>query len=242
MYQYEKAKYNKLFYTAALCMLIGLIARVSYHIAYPVPVRDSYKYVELIENWNKGIKATNRIPPLSIYIMGIPNRITGYDVYKGGIILNEILSLCTIYVFIQIMSLFTNSNGLLFCIGFAFSTHPTLVKLSGQLLRESPFLFLLCLSLKHMILYLKHIGNQYTNIVLSAFFVSSACFCRYESIELVIITILLLLFLKTKKPIKIISLYLLSFVLSTFFILYYLGLSYIYLNTFIVKLRYMLAI
>ena len=87
------------------------------------------------------------------------------------------------------------------CVGIIAATHPTLVHYSCQMLRENSFLFFNCLSIVFFINYIKTLHPQ--DIFASSFFVTSACLCRYEAFEvLVILCILLFLNWKVNYRIK----------------------------------------
>lgn len=174
-------------------MVIGSITRIVYCWKYPVPVRDSYIYSELILEWNETGKLDDEriVPPLGLFIIGLPNKLWGIDVIKGGVCINIILSLLTNSIFVLIGSKFIKSSIVLTLTGIAIATHPQLVHYSCQALRESSYIFFTTCSL--YIVLEKGVKSNTIRIILCGTFTALAILCRYEACENIIIYLFILL-------------------------------------------------
>ena len=195
-------KNNVFFYVILGCLIIGAITRIVYCLRYPVPVRDSFEYYEIIDVWNK----TGRIPkgdcapPLALFLLRLPSALFGLNILDGGICVNVLLSLLSIIVFMRLAQFFVSSWFFSVLIGIIFATHPQLVHLSCQPIREIPYLFFTILSIYAVILYAKR--NRGYFLALCSFFTGCAILCRYEAIENIFLILLMILVLKGKKSLK----------------------------------------
>ena len=184
------------------CLAIGFIVRFFYLLVYPVPVRDSFKYMMFIESWlETGEYPTNYpFPPLSVYLLKLPHELCNCDLIRSGIVVNMVLGLLIIVLIIKISSNLNCSICYSTCLGLIAATHPTLVHYSCQVLRENSFLFFCCLSVLSMISYLKKHNIIY--YIASSFFIVSSCLCRYEAMELIVVLGVVILFLNKEKKRK----------------------------------------
>ena len=200
---YLSKKTNLLFLINVICVIAGGIVRIAYCFNYPVPVRDSYVYYDLIEKWNRTgeIPLDKVIPPLGLYLLRMPCHLLFCDIIKGSICINIILSLSTIVVFIVLSSKILKSNALLLLCGIMFASHPRLVQYSCQATRETSYLFFTCNALFIILYYVKTCRVWY--LVLSGVLACCAIMCRYEGFEsFVICFFCILLAQNTKLSIK----------------------------------------
>lgn len=175
------------------CTAIGGIIRILYCWKYPIPVRDSYKYYETIQQWNLTQNIPNsHFPPLGLYIMRLPSIVfNNLDVLKGGIILNVVLGLLLIILTIHLSYYISNSYMIALISGIIVATHPMMVELSCQMLRENSYLICCILFAYCMLKYLSN--NKKRNIISASFFSTCAVLCRFEALELSIILVVLIL-------------------------------------------------
>ena len=202
-----REKHRELCFLAIL--IIGYLTRLVYIISYPVPSRDSYNYRNIIEIWN----ATNElstdlnVPPLGLFILKIPNALFGYELIKGGILVNTIIGLLIIALLMKLSLLLTNSTLIMIVTGVLASTYPTLVKYSCQMLRDNAFLLFYLMSLYFILSYVLKKKTAYVFVAGASGI--SACLCRHEGIEILVLSFMLI-FLKKTKRIKAVCIYLIS--------------------------------
>lgn len=195
-------------------LVVGLIIRLIYIIKYPVPVRDSFRYLGLIEEWNLSgkIPLDDKYPPLGLFFLRIPSIYFDCDAIKGGILVNMVLGLLIIYLCIRISKAITKSSCFSFAAGILAATHPTLVEYSCQMLRENSYLAFCCLTVLTMISYVSCFGI--VKLVLSGCFSSLAHLCRHESLELMFAVLVVVLLSGIRKPYKKQVIYLFIFFVS----------------------------
>lgn len=182
------------------CVALGGLIRVIYCIVYPVPVRDSFKYKEFIELWDYSgiIPGKSYYPPLSIFILKIPYSLFGYDVIKGGTIINIVLGLGIIIALIKIAYALFPSKAAALCSGILVATHPTLIHYSCQMTRENSYLFFSCLATYFFIKSLTRTSKLFY-VAYAAIFSSCALLCRFEALELFAIFVLWITFSNLKS-------------------------------------------
>lgn len=214
-----------LFLINVLCVLIGGLTRVLYCWKYPVPARDAYSYRNFIEEWiNTGTIPEGRTPPLGSYLMKLPAEHLHCDILLGGTSVNVLLGVWTILVLIKISKEITHSNLIAAFTGIFAATHPFLVQHSCQAIRESSYLFFICVSILFFVHYFKSKYIYY--LLLSSFFSAAAFLCRMEALELFIIFGVITLLLKRnglKKRIEDFGIWCTSYVGSFLLITYCIG-------------------
>lgn len=216
---------NTLFWLSIACAVLAGTTRVLYCWKYPVPARDAFTYKSFMELWNSSgiFPMTDNFPPLSIYLLKIPASLFFYDTIKGGVIVNVILGIAIIILLVNISHKIIPSYSVATAIGCIAATHPSLIHYSCQMLRENSYLFFTSLWILSITDFLKK--KKVINIAFAGLFTSAACLCRFEALELFIISCIIIMFWsKTKNSIK---LKILGFYVSVFF------LSHILIMTFI---------
>ncbi len=197
---------NKTAYVYVLSVLMGLIVRLLYCIIFPVQPRDTYKYVEIIQEWESTGVLQDKIDffPLSLWIMKIPHRFFRYDIVKGGIIVNLLLGIMIIIITMKIIeSVFGSKNGLLLFTGIILATHFALIHYSCKFLRENSYLFCFVLAIYTIIKAMKKNRNEL--LILSGILCAAATLCRLEGIELAVIVPVLIIYIFESKKIRLIK-------------------------------------
>lgn len=211
----------------AICLAIGVFERLLYCIRYPVMVRDSYIYCDIIKEWNATgqFRTEGTLPPLSLYLLRIPSHFFSYDIMKGGVLVNVLFGIAIIALSILIVHCICNNLVVDFIFGILVSTHPTLVYYSCQMTRENPYLFFMFLTCLMLI-----IGTQKKRMIyfmLTGLFSAAAYLCRHEALELVLITILTIFFFSEKKAwrvcLKRLFVFMLIYIISFAVITYSIG-------------------
>lgn len=185
----------------AVVLALSYVFRLYTCIVDPIPVRDAYVYQSILEHWNnyKELPADCYIPPLSLWLLRIPSYYFGYDIIKGGIIINMLLGLGIVFVVLFTCKKLMTSRIVFFVIGMLIAIHPSLVYYSAQMLRENSYLFFSSLFLYYLVCHIKK--QKTSNLILASLFSSMALLCRYEAIELFIVlnTIIILIDIVNKK-------------------------------------------
>ena len=199
--------YNKKTITVILfCVLVGYLVRITYLMKYPVPVRDSYTYQEQIERWDFSSKTetTKVVPPLSLFLFKLTSQILNIKIIKAAKLFNIEAGLFIIILMMIIAFKISSSLICTFICGLIAATHPILVELSCQMLRENTDLMFTCLAILSIMGYLKHVGI--TTLILTSICVTLSFFCKYEGIENIIISFLAVLMFprKVKRKTKMI--------------------------------------
>ena len=183
-------------------LLLSVIIREVYLIKYPVPARDSFEYVHFFYEWEKTktIPLDRAFPPIAMMLLQFPHRLFGVELIKGGILLNFILGLCIVYLVCRTTKLITKSNLCVLLVGGMAATNPSLVHYSCQFLRDNIYLFFcsLCIVKSTELCY----RYKFVTLLEIAFFSSMAYLSRHEGIELFLIEITVLLFLKNVSVLK----------------------------------------
>ena len=227
---------NSLFYICIACVIISSLTRVWYCLNYPVPVRDSYKYMQLIKYWDiyKELPKNNTIPPLSLFFLKIPSHFLPIDIITGGVVSNIVFGTLIVITSILIIGHFPSSKLLILITGIVVATHPTLVYYSCHMLRENSYL-LFCFLIAYSIIA-NYNKRDYYHLMLEGIYAGMACLVRYESLEIIIIWLLLTAINpKKSKRAKLneTSLFLLSFVVTILLIDYYLDIPLrYYINSY----------
>ena len=198
----------------AICVIIAGITRILYCWVYPVPVRDSYAYKFVIEQWikNGSLPKESHSPPLGLLFFKIPAELFDYNIIKTGIVVNVILGLCIVISIIWISYTIGLSNKETLLIGIISATHPTLVQLSCQMIREDSYLLFCALSILSTFVFLKK--HRIRQLFFMSACAASAYLCRHEGLELIPIICLIILvcfkdtyFGKAKRIILFLGLY-----------------------------------
>lgn len=207
-----------------ICVALGGMARVFYCWKYPVPVRDAFRYKEFIVQWiDTGIIPEGTyFPPLGLYLLKIPGSLCGYDIMKGGIVVNMILGLSIILILIKISSCLYPSALSVLCTGLLAAGHPTLIQYSCQMTRENTYLFFSCLAVLFTIK--NSISSCHCFILLVSLFSAAAFLCRFEALELVPL-VNLAIFLNRKKNIA--ERFKQSFLYNSFYIIFFNAIIYL---------------
>ncbi len=177
-------KQRNVFLLCITFMVLGLFFR-SYHIIkYSIQSRDSYVYKEDFFELQENRLQSKILHPLgSVYLMSLPNRWFGLDIFRGGIIVNIILGISIIALVIKICYNITKSSCLMICAGFLTASNSNLIYYSTQFLRETSYLFFICVVLE--ILTRKEKDSLFKTFLLS-FYTMCAIFCRLEGIEIIV--------------------------------------------------------
>ena len=156
-------------------------------------------YLQLIHQWNETgvIPQGSTTPPLSMFLLGFPNRFFHYDILKGGILVNILFGLFIVLLSYLITYKVTKSLLFSFIIGLVFSTHPTFVHISCQFLRESSFFFFILLTVLLFIDFFQKRSLHY--LVFSGFFTAAALLCRHETVELIVLFTFCLIYCSINK-------------------------------------------
>ena len=175
------------------CVLIGYFVRITYLMKYPVPVRDSYTYQELIERWDFSSKTetTKVVPPLSLFFFKTTSQLLNIEIIKAAKLFNVEAGLLIIVLMMIITLKISSSTICALISGLVAATHPVFVELSCQMLRENSYLMFTCLAILSIMSYLKHTGL--IKLVLASICVTLSFFCRYEGIDNIIISLLVIL-------------------------------------------------
>jgi len=183
----------------AICLAIGVFERLLYCIRYPVMVRDSYIYFNIIKEWNATgqFRTEGTLPPLSLYLLRIPSHFFSYDIMKGGVLVNVLFGIAIIALSILIVHCICNKLVVDFIFGILVSTHPTLVYYSCQMTRENSYLLFVFLSCLTLIIGIQK--NRMIYFMLTGLFSAATYLCRHEALELIPITVLTIVFFGEKK-------------------------------------------
>lgn len=196
------------------CVLVGFFVRIMYLIKYPVPVRDSYTYQEMIEHWDfsSQTETTKVVPPLSLFFFKTTSQLLNIELIKAAKLFNIETGLLIIVLMMLIASRISSSLICTFISGLIAATHPVLVELSCQMLRENSYLMFTCFAILCLMSYLKHIGI--TKLVLAALCVTLSFFCRYEGIDNLVISFLIILFFPKRIRMKVKTVHALIFIVT----------------------------
>ena len=186
-------KNKTLFIIIILCLCLGGTTRILYCIKYPVQPRDVYKYIYVMENWEKEqwVDLIN-VPYLSLYLMNLPHKILTSDIKKGGICLNIMVGQCIIILSILSFRVLSDNKIGLWVVGLVTSTHPTLIHYSCEMLRENTYLLFCIVSINLLILWHKRKSIIY--IFLGGISAALSFLCRYEGLEICVMYILMIIF------------------------------------------------
>lgn len=228
-------KEDKFFIISVACIIFAIIMRILYYIKYPVDVRDSFKYKEIIELWisTKKIPNGEGIPPLGLYILKIPTEHFNCDIIHGGTIMNMLLGLCIVSIIIQIAKEIVSSNIIIFLIGVIAATHPSLVDYSCHMTRENTYLVFFSACTLFLIKYIKK--KRWIDLAIASFLSASAYLCRHEALEIVFFMMFIILFSQTQKKLRKIAhvfLFLITYSISFFVISYSIGASTEYYKSY----------
>lgn len=198
-----KNKGDSVFIIALGWMLAGWVVRVIYLITYQAPVRDAFKYKKQIEMWSLtgSIPDMKYFPPLPSFFFKTINNIFQGEIIRESTIANLFFGLIIILLTVLIAAQYTSDIRILFLIGGMAATHPSFVHYSCQMLRENLFLLTILLSFSLLIHYLKK--RNIIFLILSSVFLGAGFLCRSESMEVLVIYIIILLCEKKKLLIKI---------------------------------------
>lgn len=170
-----------------------MVTRIGYIIKNPIPPRDSYTYEDFLIKWDKlgHIPRDKVYPPLGLYIFKSITNIYGNDYLKKGTLINVIVGLLIIVLVIKAGAQITHSDLGVMCLGLILSTHPSLVYYSCCLLRENLYLLFAICSLFNFYSFYKK--RKRIMIFFSGGCTALAFMCRYEALELFIITLVLII-------------------------------------------------
>ena len=236
-------KKNIVFAITIVSVVLGALIRIVYCIQYSVQPRDAFTYGKVIAQWEEtGVFEDKTITfiPFSLWILKIPHHFFNCDI-KGGIIINTILALFIIILAINIAKRYTKNAPALLIVGVIVATHPSLVRFSCTCLRENTYIVFCLLVFDLMFQYLHH--TTYFPMLFSGASCAFAFLCRLEGIELLAITSLFLILLRTLNKICWSKFFLHFFLLYICFfttvmtILYFLNLKLITLKDIVIRLR-----
>ena len=175
-----------------LSVVLGFLIRIAYLIKYSIPQRDAFYYGEIIEKWNAtGEFCPDKfVAPLSLFLIGIPNRLFGYNPIKGAIIVNLALGLLLIALFVKFAYHLTHSHLAETIVGIILATHPVFVTSSCDALRENSFLLFYIMNIIALYAYTQ---RKYYLLPLISLSAVSTFLCRFEGAELFIINYFLII-------------------------------------------------
>lgn len=202
-----------------ICYLVGLIFRIQYLISYPVPVRDSYTYRNMILLWNEtgSFPTQHSIPPLGIGLFRFLSTHIDYDIIKVSIIANMAIAMSIIFVTIKFASEYIHSFIILLCFGIVLSTHPSLIEYSCEMIRENSFIMFSVISLIALTKFIH--TNKYYYLIESGLFSGFSLLCKHEGFELIVISLVICLIRFKWRSFGFIFLYLFAVLVSIWVIL-----------------------
>lgn len=231
----KNKKRNRRIAVYAFIFILAVVIRLIYCIMYPVPSRDTYKYMRFIEEWNKtGLsEAKEPYPPLALYLLQCPSAITKCDLYKGGVGVNCFAGAITVLIVGLIAEGLLSSTKKALLIMLLVATHPTTVHLSCTFLRDGLYTLFVSIVFLSIIRLIKTNRMKYC---LAGGIATSLCiFSRHEGLEIGLLAVLALLIQnvingtsKTKK----ITGYFVALLLTSAMIVYSLDLPFNYMIRF----------
>lgn len=224
-----------------LVLLFAFAIRLLYLYCYPVQPRDSFLYLNFIEDFNKlkTLDTETIIPPLSIYLMGLFRKFFNIPAIKSAIIVNMIAGVSIVlFIFKIVQNIFKNFTcGIIS--GIIASTHSRLIEYSCKALRENIYLLFL------VIFFYELIQRDKKEPKTSIFCGIATCLCflcRFEGFELFIIFPfylgykLIIRELNIRKAIQYEAIFVISACLTLYLTNQIMGLSlsyYSFINTYI---------
>ena len=180
-----------------LIVLLAFVARIGNVIMHPIPVRDSYIYQKIINDWGENSEYSSNIPPLGLYMMTLPRKLFGLDTIKSGVSVNMLLGICSVLMITAIAHRIVNSFIIEVGVGVIAATHPTLVHYSCHVLRDNTYIMCLLLLVIEIVEYINK--ERIRDMVLSGMISAFALASRYEGFEAIIIVCLIVLMKKSRK-------------------------------------------
>ena len=176
---------NRIFLLCIVFVVFGLFLRCLHIVEYSIQSRDSYTYMDDIAHFQKNELVTEKHHPvLSIYLMSIPSRYFGLDNTKGGVIVNMMLGVWTVFLIVKTSFNILKSVLLTSCAGILTASNSNLIYYSTQLLRETSFLFFVCAALE---LLTRKEPDKLLKTFMLGFYTTCAVLCRVEGVEIVIV-------------------------------------------------------
>ena len=231
---------NTSFLTTVLCLSISIIYRIIYILVYPVQPRDTYDYESFIIQWERFdiIQMNSSFPLFGVYLLKIPHHFFSYDIIKGGVIINMIFGLMTIYVVIIFAHEIFRSNTAALIAGIIAATNTSLIRYSCQMLRENTYIFFYIVTIFFLVRYYNR--KDLFDVIMISLGIVSTTLCRKEGLELILITLSTITFLLLCRKIRI-SQGLFHFVATLFLlVLFFLAINTIcgiplkYYNSFLI--------
>jgi hypothetical protein len=173
-------------------------------IKYPLQLRDSYTYLEIINAWEKNGRIIDAINffPLSLWILKKPYELFNCDIIKGGLVINCAAGIAIVCLAIQIAhKLFGNWMIDLF-VGLTAATHPFLIETSCYFLRENLFILFSVIAFYFFVDYYKN--YRILSLLLISVFSCLGFLSRTEGFELIAVYIMSEGFcaFKKKRPVS----------------------------------------
>lgn len=192
-------QFNKINLIVLMSFFVGLCARLIYLIKYNVQPRDSYKYFQMINEWDRTGAIPSKfydIPPLGIALMKIPKHFLGVNTHASCLIINMILGFIIVFAIVYLVQTITSNNMILLSAGLIATTNHTLIQFSTQALRENSYLLFVVL---WFIIFVKYTYKQKLKYCLLLGVITGiSLLCRHEGLELIIFYVLSTLMLKIK--------------------------------------------
>ena len=188
-------------YIILFLVLFSLFTRFFYYNLYPVPWRDSFYYVEVVNECIKNnsfpkhnvYDTENNLPPLPIVIPWKISMLFKTSIINVGVALSIVVSLLLIVIFWYVCKMLFHSVTISTITSLILSLHPVILDFSTQFSRDIYYIFFSTLLLFHLICFIQRHTCYF--IVLLGFDSSMAFLCRYEAIEIFVMCTILLSFL-----------------------------------------------
>lgn len=219
---------NKIFIYLSLIFLLALSARTARCFLTNRVDKDSIAYIKMSKDFLRkdfkyAFELSPRMPPLYIFMMASGEKV-GIDAYYAGLAVSILFgSIIVFAVFLAGRGLFNDDNLALLAALIA-ATHPYLIRISADIMRDSLYITLFSFGLAFVLLSLKKRFSW--KWIAAGLFVGLADMVRSEAMEIIIVIFLwggleLLLNLKDFKKIAIrlvcgIAVFAISFSIVTF--------------------------
>ena len=192
---------GRFFITVGWIIVLGYALRLFHTVYYYTLSRDSYTYVNIIEQDGAvlDLDVQESIFPLFVWIYRIPHYLLpdSLNAYRG---LSLAFGLTTIYVIICITRQIIDNRIAWISSGLLAATEPRLVHYSSQIQRESLYLLFCSLILLFAIKYM--IRQNWRNLTLLSCVWGCSPLIRHESVEFIPFIILGIYIANINKPLS----------------------------------------
>ena len=188
------AKHYHIFILTIIVIIAFLLRYLSWRMD-PTVARDAVLYVEMAESWFKHGDYNSMImdfpnweviPFLMLWLMKLVMT-TGVSGETAGIIFNITLGSLLPLIIYAIAGLFFKKKELPLGAALIAAFHPELIELSTEVLRDTPYLFLIGMALWSLLSAIKY--QKWWQWFLGGTMLTLAAFTRYESLELLLLVL-----------------------------------------------------